>query len=74
MGPNVENQTVAGERPNAAQLVNVDTIDGKVPRKVNGAFMAGCALLLKPGWVLIGENISINEQLLTDATPPPDRC
>lgn len=48
MGPNAENQTVAGERQNAAQLVNDDTIDVKGLQKAIEDFMGGYVHLPKP--------------------------
>ena len=74
MGSNVETQTIAGERPNAAQLLKGEMTDGKVPKRVIEAFMDGYVLLLRPDWELIDENTSINEYCLTDAIPAPDQC
>jgi hypothetical protein len=45
MGPSAENQTVAGEMQNAAQLANDDTIDVKAPQKAIEDFMGGYVLL-----------------------------
>ena len=45
MGPSVENQTVAEEFPNDAQLENDATIDGKATQKEIETFMDGYVLL-----------------------------
>ena len=74
MGPSAENQTVAGEKPNAAQLVNDDTIDVKGLQKAIEDFTGGYVLLPKPDWGLTGENTSIDELLPTGATHHPDQC